>query len=187
MHKVVIFSAPSGAGKSTIVRHLLRQVPELAFSISATSRPPRGREQDGKEYYFLSETAFQEQIDRGAFLEWEEVYPGCRYGTLRSEVERIWAEGKSVLFDIDVIGGLNLKKIFGDRALAVFIEPPSVETLHRRLIKRGTDSPEKICERIDKAKYEMSFADRFDTIVLNDRLEDALADAEEKVAKFLSV
>ena len=144
MRKVVIFSAPSGAGKSTIVRHLLQQDLGLAFSISATSRRPRGDEQDGKEYYFLSEAAFQEQVDRGAFLEWEEVYPGCRYGTLRSEVERIWAEGKSVLFDIDVIGGLNLKKIFGRQALAVFIEPPSVEILYERLVGRGTDTPEKI-------------------------------------------
>ena len=170
--KVIIFSAPSGSGKSTIVNYLLGKNLGLEFSISATCRAPRGTEQHGKEYYFLT-------------LEYEEVYPGCYYGTLNSEVQRIWAKGNTVLFDVDVLGGLNIKKKFGAQALAIFIQPPSIDALRERLTGRGTDSAEKIEERLSKAAYELGFAPRFDTIIVNDRLDTALAEAEQKVRKFL--
>lgn len=186
MGKVIIFSAPSGAGKSTIVSYLLGKSLGLEFSISATSRSPRGTEQNGKEYYFFSQEEFRKRIDAGEFLEWEEVYPGCFYGTLHSEVQRIWAKGHTVVFDVDVVGGVNIKKKFGKDALAMFIQAPSVEELHRRLIARATDDDEKIKQRIAKAEYEMGFANQFDTIVVNDDLETAFADAEEKVRRFLA-
>ncbi len=183
--KIIIFSAPSGSGKSTIVNHLLEKNLGLEFSISATSRAPRGAEQDGKEYYFFSVEEFKRKIDNGDFLEWEEVYPECFYGTLRSEVERIWAAGHTVVFDVDVVGGLNIKKIFNDKALAVFIQAPSVEELRRRLILRGTDSADKIAQRIAKAEYEMTFATAFDVIVVNDKLEDAYMQADRHIRTFL--
>ncbi len=186
MGKVIIFSAPSGAGKSTIVNHLLNEDLRLEFSISATSRAPRGKEKHGKEYYFFSQEEFQKRIDAGEFLEWEEVYPGCFYGTLKCELERIWAKGHTVVFDVDVVGGLNIKKTFGKDALSVFIEAPSIEELRRRLVGRATDDPEKIEQRVAKAEYEMGFAGQFDTIVVNDDLNTALADAERKVRAFLN-
>lgn len=185
MKDVIIFSAPSGSGKSTIVNHLLSQDLGLEFSISATCRAPRGEEQHGKEYYFFSADEFRQRIDKGEFLEWEEVYPGCYYGTLKSELERIWAKGHTVVFDVDVVGGVNIKKIFGEQALSIFVKAPSVEVLRQRLIGRGTDSMEKIEQRVAKAEYEMTFADKFDVIVVNDDLETALAEAEKAVRGFL--
>lgn len=187
MGKVIIFSAPSGAGKSTIVNDLLKKNLGLEFSVSATCRPPRGKEEHGKEYYFFSREEFLEKIARDEFLEYEEVYPGCFYGTLKSEVERIWAKGHTVLFDIDVVGGVHVKQILGEQALAIFIQPPSVEVLRQRLIGRATDDPDKIEQRLAKAEYEMTFAGRFDTVIVNDRLEDALQEAETKVREFLGV
>ena len=183
--KVIIFSAPSGAGKSTVVGHLLKTFPFLEFSISATSRPPRGSEKDGVEYYFFSVQQFRDLISKDAFVEYEEVYPGSFYGTLRSEVERIWAKGHVILFDIDVKGGVNLKRIFGDNALSVFVRPPSVEELRRRLIGRGTDSPEAIDRRVAKAEEELWYESMFDRILENDRLEDTLAEAENIVRTFV--
>ena len=182
--KVIIFSAPSGAGKSTVVGHLLKTFPFLEFSISATSRSPRGSEKDGVEYYFFSEQQFRDLIARDAFVEYEEVYPGSFYGTLRSEVERIWAKGHVILFDIDVKGGVHLKRIFGDNALSVFVRPPSVEELRRRLVGRGTDSPEAIEKRVAKAREELEYESRFDRVLENDRLEKTLAEAEEIVKTF---
>ena len=182
--KVIIFSAPSGAGKSTVVSHLLKTFPFLEFSISATSRAPRGSEKNGVEYYFFSEQQFRDLIARDAFVEYEEVYPGSFYGTLRSEVERIWAKGHIILFDIDVKGGVNLKRIFGNDALSVFVKPPSVEELRRRLIGRGPDSPEAIARRVAKAAGELKYESRFDRILENDRLERTLAEAEEIVNTF---
>lgn len=187
MEKIIIFSAPSGAGKSTIVNYLLGKGLGLEFSVSATCRAPRGQEQNGKEYYFFTQEEFQKRIEGGDFLEYEEVYPGCYYGTLKSEVNRIWAEGKTVLFDVDVVGGVNLKKKFGDKAMSVFIQPPSVRVLQQRLIGRGTDAPEKITERLNKAEYEMTFADKFDVVIVNDRLEEAFSEAEKIVRNFLAL
>ncbi len=183
--KVLIFSAPSGSGKSTIVNHLLTLGLGLEFSVSATSRAPRGQEQNGVEYYFLTTEEFECRIAAGEFVEHEEVYAGCYYGTLRSEVERIWAKGNTIVFDVDVKGGLNLKKIFGSQALTIFIQPPSVEELRRRLEGRGTDSPEKIEQRLAKAQTELAFAPQFDTVVVNDDLATAFADAEDCVRKFI--
>lgn len=185
MKKVVIFSAPSGSGKSTIVNYLLSKDLGLEFSISATCRAPRGEEEHGKEYYFFSTEEFKQKIAEDGFLEWEQVYPGCFYGTLKSELERIWAKGHTVVFDVDVVGGVNIKEFFGDQALAIFVQAPSVEALRQRLISRGTDSAEKIEERVAKAEYEMTFADKFDIVVVNDKLEDALAQAEKAVRDFL--
>lgn len=185
MEKVIIFSAPSGAGKSTIVNYLLEKNLGLEFSVSATCRAPRGKEEHGREYYFFTVEEFRKRIEGGEFLEYEEVYPGCYYGTLQSEVERIWAEGHTVLFDVDVVGGVNIKKKFGSKALSIFVQPPSVETLRQRLIGRGTDSPDKIEQRVAKAEYEMGFAPQFDTIIVNDDLETALAEAERIVREFL--
>lgn len=186
MNKVIIFSAPSGSGKSTIVNHLLSLDLGLEFSISATSRAPRGQEQHGREYYFFSAEEFKKRIDADEFLEWEEVYAGCYYGTLKSELERIWGKGHTVVFDVDVVGGVNIKKIFGSDALSVFVQTPSVEVLRRRLESRGTDSPEKIEQRVAKADYEMTFRDKFDVVVINDDLQAAFADAEQKVRAFLA-
>ena len=183
--KVIIFSAPSGAGKSTIVNHMLGLYPELEFSISATSRAPRGSEQDGIEYYFFTADKFREMVAADMFIEHEEVYPGSFYGTLKSEVERIWAKGHTIVFDIDVQGGMNLKRIFGDRALSVFIQAPSVEILRERLIGRGTDSEEAIEKRVAKAAEEISFSDRFDYILVNDDLSKAFEEAERVIGNFL--
>ena len=183
--KLLIFSAPSGAGKSTIVRRLLQELSQLSFSISATSRAPREGEEDGRHYYFLTESEFREEIEKDAFLEWEEVYSGVFYGTLRQEVERLWAIGKQVVFDIDVQGGLNLKTQFQNRALALFIQPPSLQILEERLRGRGTESEEQLKMRIDKAEKEMELADRFDGIILNDDLEKAVEQALEQVQNFL--
>ena len=183
--KLVIFSAPSGAGKSTLVNYLLPQFPQLKFSISATSRAPRGQEVHGKDYYFLSSEEFQARVAKDELLEWEEVYAGTYYGTLRSEVERIWSEGKAVVFDIDVVGALNLKKQFGDRALALFVQAPSVEILEQRLRGRATDSEEKIQQRVAKATIEMARAPEFDQVVVNDDLETAKAEALAILKDFL--
>lgn len=174
MGKVVIFSAPSGSGKTTIVHRLLERYPQFEFSISATSRAPRGAERDGVDYYFLSQEAFAAAVAEGRFVEWEEVYKGTCYGTLRSEVERIWQKGHVIVFDVDVLGGINLKRIFGQDACSVFIMPPSVEELRRRLEGRGTDSPEAIDRRVAKAEFELTKAPEFDHTVVNDRLDDAV-------------
>ncbi|MEL7587863.1 MAG: guanylate kinase [Prolixibacteraceae bacterium] len=182
--KLIIFSAPSGSGKTTIVRHLLKVNPGFEFSISATSRAPRNTETDGVDYYFLSEVEFREKINNYEFLEWEEVYPGTFYGTLKSEVERIRNKGKHVLFDVDVIGGINIKKFYGDEALAVFIQPPSIEELEQRLVRRSTDSPEVIRKRVQKAAYELTFAPQFDRILINGDLQPSLAQAEKLVKEF---
>lgn len=186
-NKVIIFSAPSGAGKSTIVNHLLGLHPELEFSISATSRAPRGQEQHGVEYYFFTADEFRSMIAEDKFVEYEEVYAGSFYGTLRSEVERIWAKGHVIIFDIDVQGGVNLKKIFGDQAFSVFIQAPSVEILRERLVNRNTDTPEAIEKRVAKAASEMEFAaGKFDYTLINDDLQTALVEAERVVGKFLN-
>lgn len=185
--KLIVFSAPSGSGKTTIVRHLLNQADlNLAFSISATSRSPRGDEKNGEDYYFISTEDFKNHIKNEDFLEWEEVYRDNFYGTLKSEVQRIWAEGKNVIFDIDVVGGLRIKKKFPERTLAVFVKPPSVEELKIRLKKRKTESDEKINMRIAKASLEMATAPRFDHIIVNDKLDEALQRAEELVAKHIT-
>lgn len=184
--KLIVFSAPSGSGKTTIVKHLLQQNFNLEFSISATSRPARGTEIHGKDYYFLTAEEFRSKIDNNEFLEWEEVYTDKYYGTLKSEVERIRNTGKNVVFDVDVVGGCNIKDYYGDQALSVFIQPPSVEVLEKRLVARSTDSPEVIATRVDKAAYELTFASRFDVVIINDKLEDALSEAEEVLQKFLS-
>lgn len=185
MGKLIIFSAPSGSGKSTIINYLLKQGLDLAFSISATSRPPRGTERDGVEYFFLTPDEFRERIARGEFLEYEEVYPGRFYGTLKSQVEKQLAEGQNVIFDVDVVGGCNIKQYYGDRALSVFIQPPSVEELRRRLVGRSTDAPEVIADRVAKAEYELGFAPKFDVVVVNDDLETAERQALDIIRNFL--
>ena len=185
--KLIIFSAPSGSGKSTIINKLMSEYGLRGrFSISATSRKPRGSEQDGVEYYFLTEEDFRRRISERDFLEYEEVYPGCFYGTLRSEVDRTLARGENVILDIDVQGGLNVKKIYGDRALTLFIQPPSIERLRDRLERRGTDAPEVIERRLAKAETELSFAHRYDAVVVNDDLEEACRDAARVIEDFLS-
>ena len=186
-NKVIIFSAPSGAGKSTIVNHILELHPEIEFSISATSRAPRGEEKHGVEYYFFTADEFRQMIAEDKFVEHEEVYPGSFYGTLKSEVERIWAKGHVIIFDIDVQGGVNLKRIFGDQALSVFIQAPSVEVLRRRLVGRGTDTQEAIERRVAKAQSEMEFAaGKFDYVLVNDDLATAYAEVEQVVNDFIS-
>lgn len=183
--KIIIFSAPSGAGKTTIVRHLLSRYPDFAFSVSATSRQPRGNEVNGVDYFFLTTEEFKSKIANNEFLEWQEVYPGSFYGSLKCEVEKILKKGKNVLFDVDVVGGSNIKKAYGSRALALFIQPPSIAELEKRLIARSTDNPEVIRKRIDKASQEMTYAPLFDVVIVNDTLEHALQEAEEKVKEFL--
>jgi len=183
--KLIIFSAPSGAGKTTIVRHLLKQDLNLEFSVSATSRAPRYNETHGKDYYFLTEKEFKLKVENNEFLEWEEVYKGTCYGTLKSEVERICNQGKNVIFDVDVVGGLNIKKFYGKRALSVFVQPPSVEELRRRLQNRSTETEEKIQLRIAKADHELGFANEFDMVITNNDLMLACKEAEEAVREFL--
>ena len=183
--KAIIFSAPSGSGKTTIVKHLLANNPDLGFSISASTRDKRGRtEVDGKDYYFLTPEEFKEKIDKDEFVEWEEVYSGNFYGTLKSEIDRIWQEGKNVVFDVDVKGGLNLKRYFGDRALAVFVSVPSLEVLETRLNERGTETEESLSRRMFKAKFETTFKDQFDVVLLNEDLETSLAEAQRLYDEF---
>jgi len=184
--KLIIFSAPSGAGKTTIVQHLLKTIPSLSFSISATTRLLRGDEVNNKDYYFISKEDFLHKVAKHEFVEFEEVYSGTFYGTLRSEIERIWDSEKHVVFDIDVEGGLRLKKKFGDQALAIFVQPPSYEVLVQRLTNRGTDSDEKLKERLIKAKKELTYADKFDVILENHELSAACAKAEKLVLDFLN-
>jgi guanylate kinase len=184
--KLIIFSAPSGSGKTTIVRHLLATNSNLGFSISACTRDRRGRsEQNGKDYYFLTPEDFKEKIDNDEFVEWEEVYVGAFYGTLKSEIQRLWDNGKHVLFDVDVQGGLKLKKYYGDRALAVFVKVPDEETLQQRLLARGTETADSLSKRLFKVHFEMSFQDQFDVVLVNDNLEDALAKAQQLVTDFI--
>lgn len=183
--KLIIFSAPSGSGKSTIINYLLTQGLNLAFSISATSRAPRGTERDGVEYFFLSPEEFKQRIANDEFLEYEEVYENRFYGTLKAQVEKQLAKGQNVVFDVDVVGGCNIKKFYGERALSVFIQPPSVEELRRRLVGRGTDTPEVIEDRVAKAEFELGFASRFDVVIVNDDLEKAKAEALQAIGGFL--
>lgn len=184
--KLIIISAPSGAGKTSIVKHLLDQDFPLAFSVSATSRPKRTSETDKKDYYFLTVEDFKKKIDSGAFLEWQEVYPNQFYGTLKSEVDRIWESGHHVIFDVDVLGGLNIKKQFGDRALAIFIKPPTIDCLKKRLASRGTENADSLKQRMEKAEYELSFEKLFDKIVVNENLADAQQEVMHLMKEFLS-
>ena len=184
--KLFVFSAPSGSGKTTLVHHLLRQGLPLGFSISATSRKPRGEEQDGKDYHFLTEKAFKQKIGEDAFIEYEEVYEGTFYGTLKSEVDRLWSEGKHVLFDIDVKGGLKVKEQYPEETLAVFVQPPSIEALEERLRSRGTETEEKIQQRLDKSAGELVFSQDFDVIFVNDDLTTAKREVVRLVTQFIS-
>jgi guanylate kinase len=185
--KAIIFSAPSGSGKTTIVKHLLEKFDELQFSISASTRDRRGRnEENGKDYYFLSPQDFKDKIDNNEFVEWEEVYEGNFYGTLKSEIDRIWAAGKHVIFDVDVKGGISLKKYFGEQALSIFVKVPDLQTLKTRLTDRNTESPESLSRRLYKAQFEMSFENKFDTILINDELPKTLKKAEALVKLFLT-
>lgn len=178
--KAIIFSAPSGSGKTTIVKHLLNNNPDLGFSISASTRDKRGRtEENGKDYFFLTPDEFKRKIDNNEFVEWEEVYEGNFYGTLKSEVERVWNEGKNVIFDVDVKGGLSLKNYFGKNALAVFVKVPSLEVLEERLHDRGTETPESLSRRLFKTKFEMTFSDKFDVVLVNEDLSRSLAEAQK--------
>ena len=183
--KLIIFSAPSGAGKTSIVRALLAKMPELEFSVSACSRPMRPGETDGVDYYFLTPEDFREKISKGLFLEWEEVYPGSFYGTLITEVERIWAKGRHVIFDVDVAGGINIKQKYADKALSIFVMPPSIDELKKRLLGRKTETAESLAKRINKAEHEIAYAVQFDYVVVNDRLEDAIHEAEKLLKNFL--
>lgn len=183
--KIIILSAPSGTGKSTIISRLIKDEGlRLGFSVSATSRKPRGQEQDGKDYFFLSEEEFQRRVDNNEFVEWEEVYAGTRYGTLESEVERVTSTGHNLIMDVDVKGALNIKKRFGDEAISIFVMPPSMAVLEQRLRDRGTDSEETIAKRLAKAEYEMSFSEKFDTVVVNDSLDEAVSEVDEKIRRF---
>lgn len=183
--KLIIFSAPSGSGKSTIINYLLTQSLNLAFSISATSRAPRGTEQNGVEYFFLTPEEFKQRIANDEFLEYEEVYKDRFYGTLKAQVEKQLAAGQNVIFDVDVVGGCNIKKFYGDRALSVFIQPPSLEELRKRLTGRGTDAPEVIESRLAKATFELSYAEKFDVVIVNDNLEKAQAEALKTIRDFI--
>ena len=183
--KLVIFSAPSGAGKTSIVKGVLPDTPQLEFSVSACSRPMRPGEKDGVDYYFLTPDAFRAKINQDAFLEWEEVYPGNFYGTLRSEVERIWNAGKHVVFDVDVAGGLNIKKQFPEQSLAIFIQPPSLEELEKRLVNRQTETAESLKSRLGKAAYELKFSHQFDRIIINEDLNTAIQETKTIVHRFL--
>lgn len=185
MNKVIIFSAPSGSGKTTLVKHALEVFSELQFSISCTTRPPRGSEQHAVDYHFLTPEEFRQKIAEDAFVEFEEVYTDKYYGTLKSEVEKIWEQEKVVIFDVDVKGGISLKKYFGDNAMSVFIEPPSVEELERRLVLRNTDDAETIRTRVEKAEEEISYAKEFDKIVINTDLNEAKQEIESLIKKFI--
>jgi len=185
--KIILFAAPSGAGKTTIVKHLLNNNPALSFSISACTRDKRGRsEENGKDYYFITPEEFRRKIEQDAFVEWEEVYEGAFYGTLKSEIERIWESGKHVILDVDVKGGLKIKEFYQGRALGIFVKPPSIEALAQRLQARQTDSASSISSRVFKAKFELSFEDKFDAVIVNENLEDAFRQAEELVNSFLA-
>jgi len=185
--KLIIFSAPSGSGKTTIVRHLLNENTNLGFSISACTRDRRGRaEQNGQDYYFLTPDEFKHKIDAEEFVEWEEVYVGAFYGTLKSEIQRVWDSGKHVLFDVDVKGGLKLKQYYGDRALAVFVKVPDEETLRQRLVGRGTETEDSLSKRLFKVHFEMSFQDQFDVILVNDDLEESYAKAQKLIDDFIN-
>lgn len=184
--KILVLSAPSGSGKSTIIAELMKDPSlRLDFSISATSRPPRGNEQHGKEYFFLTEEEFKKNVEEGNFVEWEEVYAGVCYGTLESEVKRITENGNNLIMDVDVKGALNIKERFGDEALLIFVMPPDKKTLEERLRKRGTDSEETILKRLHKSEYEMSFSEKFDFVVVNDNLEDAVKKVETRIKNFI--
>jgi guanylate kinase len=184
--KIIIFSAPSGAGKTTIVKYLLTVIPQLEFSISACTRDRRGRtEENGKDYYFITPDDFREKIAAAEFVEWEEVYEGAFYGTLKSEIERIWANGKHAILDVDVKGGLSVKNVYKDQALAIFVKPPSIEELSKRLVARNTDSASSISSRVFKAQFELGFEDKFDEVIVNDHLEEACAKAKQLVQAFL--
>ena len=185
MEKVIIFSAPSGSGKTTVVRHLLEQVDDLEFSVSATTRPQREHEVDGADYYFLSENEFRRRIEAGEFLEYEEVYPGRFYGTLKSEVQRIWDRGKAVVFDVDVMGGINIKEHYGQKALAIFLRTPSFEELKKRLEGRNTENADEVKKRLDKAEYELGFQEKFDIVLINNVLEHTFTESESVVHYFL--
>lgn len=186
MSKVVIISAPSGAGKTTLVKYVLSAFPQMEFSVSATSRSPRPNEQHGKDYYFISTDEFKKKIANNEFVEYEEVYPGCFYGTLKAELQRIWDMGKIVLFDVDVKGGINLKKIFGQQAISIFISPPSLEVLEQRLKNRGTETTETLKTRIEKAAYEMTFQSQFDYVVVNDVLDEAQKEIHRIIDNWLN-
>lgn len=187
MSKLLLFTAPSGAGKTTIVRHLLEKYDELAFSVSATTRERRAHETDGIDYYFLSAEEFRSRINKGDFVEWEEVYENQFYGTLQSEIERIWANGKHVIFDIEVKGATNIKQRYGDKALAVFVKPPSPEVLFERLRNRKTETPKSLRRRIARARFELGYESKFDRVLMNDELDQAFADAEAIVDEFLHI
>ncbi len=187
LNKVIIFSAPSGSGKTTVVNHLLKVIPQLGFSISATTRLPRANEQNGREYYFLDSEDFKVRVANNEFLEYEEVYSGIFYGTLKSEVDRLWAEGKTVVFDVDVVGGVNIKKQFGDSALSVFLRPPSISILMERLRNRSTEVEHQLQMRIDKANFELQFEKEYDTILVNDVLSETLVNAEKIVKDFIKL
>lgn len=185
--KAFIFAAPSGSGKTTIVKHLLSKRPDLGFSISASTRDKRGRsEENGKDYYFLSKEDFQQKIKDDAFVEWEEVYTGNYYGTLKEEIQRIWDEGRHVVFDVEVKGAMNLKKYFGDKALAVFVKVPTIEELEKRLTSRGTESRESLSQRLYRAEFEMGFEDKFDVTLINENLDESYANAEKLVEDFIT-
>lgn len=186
MSKVIIFSAPSGSGKSTIINYLMQQGLNLHFSISATSRPPRGQEQHGVEYFFLTPDEFRQHIANGDFLEYEEVYKDRFYGTLKNQLDKQLERGENIVCDVDVLGGINIKKHYGEQALSIFIQPPSIEVLRQRLVGRGTDSEEIINDRIARAEFELSHASQFDTIVINDDLATAQTEALEKIKDFLN-
>jgi guanylate kinase len=185
--KIILFTAPSGAGKTTIVKHLLKSNPALSFSISACTRDKRGRsEENGRDYYFITPEEFRQKIERDEFVEWEEVYEGAFYGTLKSEIERIWSQGHHVILDVDVKGGLKIKEYYKDRVLAIFVKPPSIDVLAERLQARATDSASSISSRIFKARFEMSFENKFDAVIVNEHLEEAIAQAEKLVHDFLA-
>jgi guanylate kinase len=185
MNKVIIFSAPSGSGKTTVVNHLLSTMPELGFSVSATTRKPRANEVDGREYYFLSETDFRQKVSDDLFLEHEEVYSGILYGTLTSEVERLWEQGKTVIFDVDVKGGINIKKKFGEQALSIFLRPPSLEVLMERLTNRSTEVGHELEMRLAKAQTELQYENEYDVVLINDKLDETLQKAEKMVRDFI--
>ncbi|MEY4110385.1 MAG: guanylate kinase [Bacteroidota bacterium] len=184
--KLIIFSAPSGSGKTTLVHDILQTFPQIQFSVSACSRPRRENELHGKDYYFLSPEEFQERISNGAFVEWEEVYPGSFYGTLHSEIEKIWNAGRHVIFDVDVEGGLKLKQVFPDRSLSVYVQVPDIKTLENRLRARNTESEETLARRLEKASREMQYAHRFDKVVVNTDLQSAISQSRQMVADFLN-